>query len=54
MEQIRLKDISDNHFDKAWKLYEDAFPIEERRSFENQIFILKKGNYHFDLLIDKK
>jgi len=53
MKLIRLKHISDNYFQKAWKLYENAFPVEERRLLDNQSYILQNDNYHFDVLIDK-
>lgn len=53
MNLIRLKNISDNYFQEAWKLYEDAFPIEERRSLDSQSKVLQNDNYHFDVLIDK-
>lgn len=52
MNQIRLKKISDNYFNKAWKLYEDAFPIEERKLLNEQTQIMKASNYHFDIIID--
>jgi ribosomal protein S18 acetylase RimI-like enzyme len=54
MKLIRLKNISDNYFQKAWNLYEDAFPIEERRSLEKQRAVMKKAIYHFDTLIEKE
>lgn len=53
MEQIRLRNTTDKHFTTAWKLYEDAFPIEERRLLNAQTLVMKKSNYHFDVLIDK-
>jgi hypothetical protein len=53
MKKIRIKNISDNYFNMAWELYEDAFPIEERRIKDDQICVLKKDNYHFDVLIDE-
>ena len=52
MKQIRLKNISDNYFDKAWELYEEAFPLQERRLFDAQVGLMKKSNYHFDIMID--
>lgn len=52
MNQLRLKSILQNHFRKAWMLYEDAFPAEERRELNEQIRILKFSNYHFDVIID--
>lgn len=54
MKQIRLKNISDDYFYKAWELYEDAFPMQERRLLDAQIVVMKKVNYHFDLIIDNK
>ena len=53
MRLIRLKNISDNYFRKAWDLYEDAFPIEERRLLDDQTCILQNDKYHFDVLIDE-
>ncbi len=53
MKLIRLKTISDNYFQEAWKLYEDAFPFEERRPLDSQSKVLQNDNYHFEVLIDK-
>lgn len=53
MKLTRLKQISDNYFQEAWKLYEDSFPFEERRLLDNQSYILQNDSYHFDVLIDK-
>ncbi|WP_066629982.1 GNAT family N-acetyltransferase [Labilibacter marinus] len=52
MKVIRLKQISDNYFQKAWELYEDAFPFEERRLLDDQSDVLQNENYHFDVFID--
>ncbi len=52
MKQVRLKNTSDTYFQEAWELYEEAFPIEERRSLENQKCILENEDYYFDVLID--
>lgn len=54
MEQIRLKNSSDLYFDIAWKLYEEAFPIEERRLLDAQACLMKKTDYHFDIIIHEK
>jgi len=54
MKQLRLKDISNKYFRKAWELYEDAFPIEERRLLDAQTQVLKKSNYHFDITVDEQ
>ena len=53
MKLTRLKNISDNYFHKAWNLYEDAFPAEERRLLDAQSYVLQNDSYHFDILIDK-
>ena len=53
MKRIRLKNISDNYFQEAWKLYENAFPFEERRPIANQSKVLQNDNYHFEVFIDK-
>jgi len=53
MKLTRLKNISDNYFHKAWNLYEDAFPGEERRLLDAQSYVLQNDSYHFDILIDK-
>ncbi|WP_024771364.1 GNAT family N-acetyltransferase [Aquimarina macrocephali] len=53
MNQIRLKNISDNYFHQAWELYENAFPVEERRILDAQTHVMKKSNYHFDIVVDE-
>jgi len=54
MKQTRLKNTTDNYFHKAWELYEDAFPLEERRLLDAQSCVMKIPNYHFDITIDEK
>ena len=54
MKQIRLYSISDNYFHEACELYEDAFPLEERRLMDAQTRVLKKSNYHFDVIVEKE
>ena len=53
MKRIRLKNISDIYFQKAWELYEDAFPSEERRLLDDQSCILQNNIYHFDIFIEE-
>ncbi len=53
MRLLRLKNITDNFFQEAWQLYEEAFPIEERKLLDEQSNILKNDNYHYDVLIDQ-
>lgn len=52
MNQIRLKNSSAPYFDKAWELYEEAFPLNERRLFDAQVKLMSDSKYHFDILID--
>ncbi|OAD45111.1 GNAT family N-acetyltransferase [Polaribacter atrinae] len=54
MKLLRLKNTSDTYFKEAWRLYEDAFPIEERRFIEDQSLVLENEMYHFEVLIEKK
>ncbi len=52
MKLKRLKKSTDNDFHQAWELYNDAFPLEERRTLDGQKRVLKRSNYHFEILID--
>ncbi|CAM1333840.1 GNAT family N-acetyltransferase [Tenacibaculum piscium] len=47
----RLKNITDTYFSEAWKLYQEAFPEEERRLLDTQIIILKNSKYHFEVIL---
>ncbi len=51
MKVIRLKNISNDYFQMAWNLYEDAFPPEERKSLNDQTYVLQNENYHFDIFL---
>ena len=53
MERIRLTHITDDYFQKAWQLYDSAFPYKERRAIAQQTKILEKENYHFDIFVNK-
>ena len=52
MKRLRIKNTSDTYFLEAWQLYEDAFPIEERRLLDDQSLVLQNEEYHFDVLIN--
>ncbi len=47
----RLSHENDHLFDKAFELYESSFPVEERRDNSEQCRVLKKDDYHFDLIM---
>lgn len=51
MNQTRLKTIKDPYFKKAWSLYEDAFPAEERRFIDAQEEMMLHQQYHVDVIL---
>jgi len=51
METIRLRDIKHPYFARAWALYEEAFPLEERRLINSQAAIMNHPNYHYELIL---
>ena len=50
---LRLTNNDHPLFDAAYQLYTDAFPYEERRDTDEQLRVLQKEDYHFDLLMDQ-
>lgn len=54
MNQIRIETILDNYFTEAWELYENSFPLEERRAIDSQAKIFKNLNYNFDIIIEEE
>jgi len=54
MEQIRIKNILDTYFIEAWALYENSFPLEERRLIDSQVKLFKNLNYNFDVIIKEE
>ena len=51
---MRLKRIFPENqlFDEAFRLYQSAFPREERRDESEHLRVMKKDDYHFDLIMD--
>ena len=49
----RLCDSNRHHFERAFALYESAFPTEERRDIAEQERAIGNSNYHFDLITDE-
>lgn len=45
MNSIYLKNKNDPFFNKAWQLYIESFPLEERRTLMEQEQLLNKKNY---------
>ncbi len=54
MEQIRIENNLDNYFREAWRLYENSFPLEERRLIDSQVKLFKNSNYNFDIIIKEE
>ena len=52
MKETRLKTIKDPYFKNAWALYEDAFPVEERRLIDEQEEMMKHQQYHVNIILD--
>jgi ribosomal protein S18 acetylase RimI-like enzyme len=52
MNQIKVTDISDVYFQKAWELYENSFPVDERRTIKTQGKIMKMKNYNFEIILN--
>lgn len=46
----RVSNSDDLFFSEAWSLYEQAFPIMERRELELQCQLLSEERYHFDVV----
>ncbi len=51
MELKRLSSKEEQLFNQAFKLYESAFPVEERRDNLEQVRVMGKAEYHFDLIL---
>lgn len=51
MKSIRLSDNNGTYFQEAWKLYEESFPLFERRTFSKQQELLKKNEYRYDMIL---
>lgn len=50
---MRLHKVSDKYFSNAWELYNDSFPIEERRLISHQEDILNLDYYHFEMIFNE-
>lgn len=54
MQLIRLKNTTDNYFSKAWNIYQEAFPFDERRLLAVQTQVMKNPAYHFDIVMEEQ
>lgn len=53
MLKLNLKEIKNDCFESAWLLYEEAFPIYERRALKAQTVLFENPNYKFDVFVEK-
>lgn len=53
MDNVRQTDASHRLFHEAWELYEQSFPLEERRPLDWQLDIMSHANYHFELILQE-
>ena len=54
MELERIFDKNHKYFNKAFSLYETAFPFNERRDIIEQERVLRKQDYHFNVILDNE
>ena len=54
MDFIRIENTLDTYFSAAWDLYENSFPLEERRLIDSQLKVFKHLNYNFDVIIEEE
>lgn len=52
MEINRIKSIDDPHFEEAWRIYNDNFPHEERRTLAHKEVALGDEKCHFELFTE--
>ncbi len=53
LNNIRLSCHSDRFFDDAWKIYQEAFPEQERRDLEYQNEILRHKEYNCEVIVSQ-
>lgn len=46
MEFIRINTTRDTYWEQAWEIYEQSFPVFERRLFDNQVEAMKEESYN--------
>jgi len=49
----QIKNTDNTHFADFWKIYTESFPLNERRSLEQQIEVLKKPEYQLDIYLSE-
>ncbi|HLW29882.1 MAG TPA: GNAT family N-acetyltransferase [Brumimicrobium sp.] len=51
MKRLEIQSASNSSFQKAWELYLEAFPINERRELTVQKQMLQHSDYHFEVFL---
>lgn len=46
MNLIRIKSTEDIYWGKAWKIYNNSFPLFERRTLKDQVDVMKNNNFY--------
>lgn len=54
MEFKKIKDADSEEFKRVWKIYEEAFPGDERRDLKTQEKVMGKKGYNFYAVIENK
>lgn len=54
MKLLRILEENNKEFNEAWKIYEDSFPVDEKRKLEDLIKILGEDIYSFYAIHDMK
>ena len=49
----QIKNPEDPYFAKFWEIYSTSFPLNERRTFEQQSAVLKKAEYQVNIYLSE-
>lgn len=52
MNLIRIKSREDIYWNKAWEIYNNSFPLFERRTIKNQLEVMKNNNFNCIVIIN--
>ncbi len=52
MKIIKIQDVTSQTFKKCFEIYEESFPIYERRNLEIQLLAQKHDDYHFEAILN--
>ncbi|GHV03496.1 hypothetical protein AGMMS50229_02810 [Campylobacterota bacterium] len=52
MNKVAIQNAEDSRFSAFWKIYNSSFPLNERRSLDDQIRVLLNSDYCLEVWID--